>query len=115
MAPSGCDTGRSETDASAELTHDSLAASVLMLFALTVVQRMIGFLRGVLFCRWLDAEQLGQWDLAFGFLMLAAPLAVLGLPGSYGRYLEYYRQRGQLKPFLRRSGALPRPPSPYQN
>ena len=105
MAPSGCDTGRSETDASAELTHDSLAASVLMLFALTVVQRMIGFLRGVLFCRWLDAEQLGQWDLAFGFLMLAAPLAVLGLPGSYGRYLEYYRQRGQLKPFLRRSGA----------
>lgn len=86
------------------LKHDTLAASVVMLFALTVVQRLIGFLRGVLFCRWLDAEQLGQWDMAFGFLMLAAPLAVLGLPGSFGRYVEHYRERGQLRPFLRRTG-----------
>ena len=73
-----------------------------MLLALTVAQRLIGFARGVLFCRWLDADELGQWDLAYGFLMLAAPLAVLGLPGSLGRYAEYYRQRGRLKPFLRR-------------
>ncbi len=86
------------------LKHDTLAASVVMLFALTVVQRLVGFVRGVLFCRWLDAEQLGQWDMAFGFLMLAAPLAVLGLPGSFGRYIEHYRERGQLRPFLRRTG-----------
>lgn len=73
-----------------------------MLLALTVAQRLIGFARSVLFCRWLDADQLGEWDLAYGFLMLAAPLAVLGLPGSLGRYVEHYRQCGRLKWFLRR-------------
>jgi len=29
--------------------------------------------------------------------MLLAPLAVFGLPGCFGKYSEYYRQRGQLK------------------
>ncbi len=57
----------------------------------------------MLFCRWLDAEQLGLWDMAFSFLMLAAPLAVLAIPGAFGRYLEHYRQRGQLHAFLRRT------------
>jgi polysaccharide transporter, PST family len=84
------------------LKTDTLVSGIAMLLALTVAQRLIGFGRGVLFCRWLDADQLGQWDLAYGFLMLAAPLAVLGLPGSLGRYVEYYRQRGQLQRFLRR-------------
>lgn len=84
---------------------DSLAGSVIILLGLTVAQRLIGFLRGVLFCRWLDVEQLGQWDLTFGFLMMAAPVALLGLPGSFGRYVEYFRQRDQLKMFLRRMGA----------
>ena len=82
---------------------DTLADSVLILLALSVVQRLIGFVRAVLFCRWLDAEQLGLWDMAFSFLMLAAPLAVLAIPGAFGRYLEHYRQRGQLHTFLRRT------------
>lgn len=85
---------------------DTLASSVVILLVMTVVQRLVGFGRGVLFCRWLDPEQLGQWDVTFGFLMLAAPLAVLGLPGSFGRYLEYYRFRGQLGAFLRRTTLL---------
>jgi PST family polysaccharide transporter len=84
------------------LKTDTLAGGLAMLLGLTVVQRLIGFTRGILFCRWLDADQLGQWDLAFGFLMLAAPLAVFGLPGSLGRYVEFYRQRGQVNEFLRR-------------
>jgi O-antigen/teichoic acid export membrane protein len=82
---------------------DTLVGSVLALLAVTVVQRLVGFGRGVIFCRWLTPEALGQWDLAFGFLLLAAPVAVLGLPGSFGRYVEYYRQRGQLRAFLRRA------------
>jgi O-antigen/teichoic acid export membrane protein len=79
---------------------DTLAAGVMMLLGLTVAQRLIGFIRSVLFCRWLEPEELGQWDLAFGFLVLAAPVAVLGLPGSFGRYVEFHRQRGHLKTFL---------------
>src|SRR5262245_27954272 len=89
--------------AAAILRADTLADSVLILLVMTVVQRMVGFMRGLLFCRWLEPEQLGQWDVAFGFLSLAAPLAVLGLPGSFGRYAEYYRQRGQLRTFLYRA------------
>ena len=77
---------------------------MLILLGLTVVQRLVGFVRAVLFCRWLDAEQLGLWDMAFSFLLLAAPLVVLAIPGAFGRYLEYYRQRGQLRTFLWRAG-----------
>ena len=82
---------------------DTLAESVMVLLVMAAVQRIIGFVRGVLVCRWLAPEELGQWDMAFGFLTLAAPLTVLGLPGSFGRYVEYFRQRGQLRTLVRRT------------
>ena len=87
------------------LQADTLAASVIILLTVTVVQRTVGFGRGLLFCRWMSPEALGEWELVYSFLMLAAPLAVLGVPGSFGRYAEHYRQRGQLRTFLRRAGA----------
>jgi len=91
-------------DEPAPLTEaNTVMDSVLILLSLTVLQRLVGFVRGVLFCRWLSPEELGRWDMAFGFLMMAAPLAVLGLPGSFGRYVEHYRQRGQLRTFLVRT------------
>ncbi|HZZ30051.1 MAG TPA: glycosyltransferase [Pirellulales bacterium] len=82
---------------------DTLAESVVVLLVLTSIQRLIGFVRSILVCRWLSPEELGQWDMAFGFLTLAAPLTVLGLPGSFGRYVEYFRLRGQLQTLLRRT------------
>src|SRR5215467_1843174 len=82
---------------------DTLAESVVVLLILAAVQRIVGFVRGVLVCRWLSPQELGQWDMAFGFLTLGAPLVVLGLPGSFGRYVEYFRQRGQLGRLLRRT------------
>ena len=82
---------------------DRIADSVVMLLAMTLLQRSMGFVRGVLFCRWLPAEELGQWDMAWGFIELAAPLAMLGLPGSFGRYVEYYRRQDHLRIFLRRT------------
>jgi PST family polysaccharide transporter len=86
-----------------ELRTDSLADSVLILLGLTVVQRLVGFCRAILFCRWLDPEQLGRWEMAFSFLLLAAPLAVLAVPGAFGRYVELYCRQGQLRTFLRRT------------
>ena len=79
---------------------EPLRQSVAFLLALTVLQRGVGFLRDMAFCRWLDRTDLGQFDMAYGFLLMAAPLIVLGLPGSFGRYVEYFRTRGQLRQFV---------------
>lgn len=85
---------------------DSLVLGVSAMLLLTVVQRGVGFVRNLLFCRYLDEAELGLWSLAFSFLVLAAPLAVLGLPGSFGRYVEVYRQRRQLRTFLIRTATV---------
>lgn len=85
------------------LRPDTLAASVAVLLIANVIQRSVGFGRGVLFCRWLSPDELGAWDMSYSFLLLAAPVVVLGLPGCFGRYLERFRQRGQLRTFLRRA------------
>ncbi len=85
------------------LRPETLASSLVLVLLVNVVQRSVGFGRAVLFCRWLEPDQLGYWEMAYGFLMLAAPLAVLGLPGSFGRYLERFRQQGQLWLFLQRT------------
>jgi len=94
-----------ETAAGGKLRFDSLTDSVLIFLVLAALQRVVGFVRAVLFCRWMDPDQLGRWDMAFSFLMLAAPLSVISLSGSLGRYIEHYRCRGQLRALVRRIGA----------
>ncbi len=84
------------------LVTDSIATGVVFALILTVGQRAIGFLRGLLFCRFMSDQQLGQWSLVWSFLMLLIPLAMLGLPGCFGRYTEHYRTRGQLGYFVSR-------------
>jgi O-antigen/teichoic acid export membrane protein len=78
---------------------------VLILLLLMVVQRLIGFCRAVLFCRWLDPGELGQWDITFGFLMLAGPLSVMTLSSSLGRYVQFFTERRQLRALLKRTAA----------
>lgn len=92
-----------EPNGERSLHTDTLADSVLILIALMGVQRLVGFCRAVLFCRWLDPVELGQWDMAFSFLMLAGPLSVLALSSSLGRYVEHYRQRRKLRTLLKRT------------
>ncbi len=81
---------------------DSLVEGMTILLVLSVLQRFIGFARNVLVCRYLEPDELGRWNMAFNTLTLLAPFLVLGLPGTFGRYVEYFRQRGQLGTFLRR-------------
>ncbi len=82
---------------------DSLSSGVGYLMTLTVAQRGVGFIRTALFCRLLHQEELGQWSLIFMFVMLASPLTLMGITGSFGRYVEHYLQRGLAKQFLRRT------------
>ncbi|MCE9548589.1 MAG: lipopolysaccharide biosynthesis protein [Planctomycetia bacterium] len=83
--------------------RDTLGASVVFLIGLSCIQPLVAVARGLVFCRWLDPIQLGCWDIALAFMSLAAPLVVFGIPGSFGRYVEHYAQRGQLAMFLRRT------------
>src|SRR6187401_2190143 len=92
-----------KTNSSPRMRPDTLATSVMILLVANIVQRSFGFGRGILLCRWLSPDELGAWEMAYSFLLLAAPVIVLGLPGSFGRYLERYRQRGRLCTFLRRA------------
>lgn len=85
------------------LRPETLLSSLALVLVVNLVQRTVGFGRAVLFCRWLEPEELGHWEMAYSFLLLAAPLAVLGVPGSFGRYIEKYRQQGRLRLFLRRT------------
>ena len=98
--------GQTPIDAAPSLHGDALALGVVLLLASTVLQRAVGFAREICFCRWLSPEQLGEWDMAFGFLMLAGPLLVMSLPGTFGRYVDRYRQAGQLRSFLRRTAGF---------
>ncbi|MCA9215757.1 MAG: oligosaccharide flippase family protein [Planctomycetales bacterium] len=91
--------GPSATD----IRADSIASGVALMLVLTVVQRTIGFARNIVVCRFLDPVELGMWNLAESFMILAAPLIVFGIPGSFGRYIEHFRQRGQLRGFMRKT------------
>jgi O-antigen/teichoic acid export membrane protein len=82
---------------------DALARSVALLLAMAIIQRVAGFGRSILLCRWLAREQLGHWDLTLAFLELAAPIAILSLPACFGRYVEHYRQDGHLRTFIKRT------------
>jgi O-antigen/teichoic acid export membrane protein len=98
--------GQAPIEAAAGLRSDTLALGVVLLLISTVMQRAVGFAREICFCRWLSPEELGEWDMAFGFLMMAGPLLVMSLPGTFGRYVERYRQAGQLRSFFGRTAGF---------
>jgi len=95
--------GNTASNARSALRADTLADSVVILLSLTIFQKVVGFGRQILFCRWLEPDELGLWGMALNFLMISAPLAVLALPGTFERYAERYRRQGQLRRFLKRT------------
>jgi len=88
--------------APATFANDALVSGVAFALILTVVQRLAGFARNILLCKYLDQDELGQWSLVFSFVFLLAPLTVLGLPGCFGRFVEHYQLKSQLGTFLKR-------------
>lgn len=91
-----------ETDSGELSVGDSLAYGLVTALTLAVLQRVFGVVRNVLFFQYLPDHELGQWSLVNSFLLIGAPLAVLGLPGTFGRYVEHYRKHKMLGLFLKR-------------
>jgi O-antigen/teichoic acid export membrane protein len=91
-----------QTPRTSSFAADSLAIGMVVMLALTIVQRGLGFFRGIWFCRLLDDHLVGQWAMAFGFVTMITPIMLLGMPGSLPRYVEHFRLRGQLSQLVRR-------------
>lgn len=81
---------------------DSFGVGLLVMLIVSGFQRVVGLVRGLGFCYFLTDAELGMWSLANSFFMIAVPIVMLGLPGSLGKYVEYYRSRGQLSLYVRR-------------
>lgn len=92
----------SQPEPQSSFVADSLAGGMLMMLGLTLIQRALGFFRGIWFCRMLDDTSVGQWAMVFGFLILIAPVMMLGLSGAMPRFVERYLQAGQLPAFIKR-------------
>lgn len=85
---------------------DTFVAGVAAMLVINVVQRFVGLFRNLGFSMFLPDDQLGLWALANSFFVIAPPFIVLGLPGSFGKFVEHYRQRGQLRLYLVRVGTV---------
>ena len=93
-------------EGSAAVIGDSFARGVMVMLVINLGQRVVGLLRNFGFCQFLSDSELGHWALANSFFIFAAPLVVLGLPGSFGKFVEYFRQRGCLRTYLTRTATL---------
>ena len=61
----GASVTSADRSAAGSMRGDSLLASVFLLVGLTIVQRFIGFGRNIVFCGWLEDDQLGRWPSTF--------------------------------------------------
>ncbi len=81
-------------------TGDYFFSGVMVMLAINVIQRFVGLARSLGFCHFLNDEQLGAWAMANSFFVFIIPLAMLGLTGSFGRFVEHYRRKQQLGDYL---------------
>lgn len=83
---------------------------MLAMLIMTVLQRGLGFGRGVLFCRLMSDVDVGSLSMAYDFIVMFTPIAMLGIPGSLARYVETYRRENRAGQLVRRlamiTGAL---------
>lgn len=86
--------------ATSSAAGDYFLTGVLVMLCVNVVQRVVGLVRNFGFCRFLSEEQLGSWALANSFFVIIVPIALLGLTGGFGRFIEHYRRKGQLGDYL---------------
>jgi O-antigen/teichoic acid export membrane protein len=85
---------------------ETVVESATFVLILTIIEKIITLARGVTFARILGPAEYGTYTLAFFLLPLVIPLARLGLPSCYERYVSKYEKRGELGDFLKRNYKL---------
>jgi polysaccharide transporter, PST family len=87
---------------SASFVADTLALGIAVMLIMTIVQRGLGFVRGIWFCRLMDESDVGTWSMSYDFIVMMTPIALMGIPGSLARYVEQFRLQGHLRPMVGR-------------
>lgn len=82
-------------------TKDPVSHSLGIVGVLSVVQRVVGVGRSIVFARALGPEQIGLYNLTAFVLSLGIPLVTFGLASAYGRYVPRYEANRSLRAFMR--------------
>lgn len=87
-------------------SKESILSSISIVFVFYVLQRFVGMARGIVFARVLGPEGYGVYTLAFFAISIIVPLAIVGIPSCYNRYIPQYEKNGMLIDFLKKTYAI---------
>jgi O-antigen/teichoic acid export membrane protein len=82
-------------------TRDPVSHSLGIVGVLSILQRVIGIARGIIFTRALGPAGVGVYTLTAFILSVGIPVVSVGLPSSYGRYVPRYEANRSLRAFVR--------------
>lgn len=88
------------------LRKDRISTSIGLVFSLLIAQRVVSFVRGIVFARLLGTEHYGIYTLGFFLILLAVSVTSLGIPASFTRYAPRYEAKGGLRSFFRKAYVL---------
>lgn len=88
------------------LRQDRITTSVSLVLGLLLAQKVVAFVRGVVFARLLGTSEYGIYTLGFFLILIMVAVTSLGIPSSFGRYAPRYRTRKGLRWFFRKAYVL---------
>lgn len=87
-------------------SKDRIGTSVILVFVLLFVERVLSFTRGIAFARLLGPTQYGIYTLALFVVPFMATVSSLGVQAAFARYGTRYQACGGLGWFLRKTYLL---------
>jgi O-antigen/teichoic acid export membrane protein len=88
------------------LEHDRITTSVSLVLGLLLAQKVVAFIRGVVFARLLGTSEYGIYTLGFFLVLIMVAVTSLGIPSAFGRYAPRYQTRKGLRWFFRKAYSL---------
>jgi O-antigen/teichoic acid export membrane protein len=88
------------------LQQDRISTSVSLVLGLLLAQKLVAFVRGIVFARLLGTSEYGIYTLGFFLVLITVSVTSLGVPSSFGRYAPRYKAAGALRWFFRKAYVL---------